>query len=100
MSDDLFDWSEWRKQQETMNERQRRHATRRRVGRGWLRNSREPETPKSAELLAALDTRQTHDTASLKALGGIFYKIGDDEWCDTSVKSWRKEGADLWVCRS
>jgi len=47
---------EWRKQEEAMNERQRRHATRRRVARGWLQNSREPETPKNAELLAALDT--------------------------------------------
>ena len=40
MSNDLFDWNEWRKQEEAMNERQRCHATRRRIGRGWLRNSR------------------------------------------------------------
>lgn len=50
-------------------------------------------------LMAGLDDRNTHDTASLKALGGIFYKIGNEEWCDTAIKSWRKEDHDLWVCR-
>lgn len=51
------------------------------------------------EMIAALDDRSTHDTESLKRLGGKFYKIGEDEWCDTLIASWRKEGEDLWVRR-
>lgn len=51
------------------------------------------------KLAACLDNRNTHDTATLRSLGGIFYKLGNEEWCDTAINSWRKEGADLWVCR-
>ncbi len=47
--------------------------------------------------MATFDTRQTHDKASLKALGGIFYDLGDEKWCDTAVHCWRLEGKDLWV---
>ena len=48
-------------------------------------------------LLAALDDRGSHDTDSLKKLGGIFYKIGNEEWCDTSTASWRKEHENYWM---
>lgn len=48
-------------------------------------------------LMAAADTRRTHDTASLRALGGEFYTVGEQQWCDTAIASWRLEGTDLWV---
>jgi len=54
---------------------------------------------KVSEVMAAFDNRNTHDTESLKRLGGEFYRIGDEEWCDTSIASWRKEGPDTWVRR-
>ena len=60
------------------------------------------DTPIPSDLrgvAAWIDDRLTHDRASLEALGGTFYQIGDEEWCDTAIKSWRKEGEDLWVCR-
>lgn len=63
----------------------------------------EPPAPEPApepdhqKLMACVDNRTTHDTASLKALGGKFYTISGQEWCDTATKSWRKEGPDLWI---
>jgi hypothetical protein len=58
-----------------------------------------PSDSSMRTLAASFDDRETHDRASLEALGGIFYRIDGAEWCDTAIKSWRKEGEDLWVCR-
>jgi len=54
---------------------------------------------KTSEMIAFGDDRNTHNTESLKKLGGIFYEVGREQWCDTIMDSWRKEGKDLWVKR-
>lgn len=48
-------------------------------------------------LMAASDNRLTHDEDSLKALGGIFYTMAGERWCDTSRYSWKLTGPDLWT---
>lgn len=61
--------------------------------------SRAPTCSGLGVLMSCFDNRNTHDTESLKRLGGEFYRMGDEEWCDTAIASWRKEGADTWVRR-
>lgn len=69
------------------------------VGSSRERKGSQIMNDKVSEVMAAFDNRNTHDTESLKRLGGEFYRIGDEEWCDTSIASWRKEGPDTWVRR-
>jgi hypothetical protein len=49
------------------------------------------------EMLSLLDSRPVQTRANLAAYGGEFYRIGDEEWCDTASESYRRVGPDQWV---
>ena len=49
------------------------------------------------EILSLLDSRPVQSRANLAAYGGVFYRIGDEEWCDTAGESYRRVGHDRWV---
>lgn len=49
------------------------------------------------EVLSSLDRRPVQTRANLVAYGGEFYQVGDEEWCDTAMESYRRMGPDQWV---
>ena len=49
------------------------------------------------EMLSLLDSRPVQTRANLAAYGGAFYRIGDEEWCDTASESYLRVGPDQWM---
>lgn len=50
------------------------------------------------KILGALDDSKHHTTEELEDLAGIFYKTGDEQWCDLPRSTFKFiPERDVWV---